>query len=143
MGDPELLQSVPPEQYPYGVIARLPRYTSIKAQVALHQYYDFVFGLYDHRHSQPDRPFALNEHFPQEDYTENWYYPRWREYIDNDVGDTTRLSWREFIELPTCHLEELVRFCAEEKVQKIRRKAQESVEMERFIAEFRKRPTGP
>lgn len=68
----------------------------------MYDLYESNYGIYEHRRTTASRPLASVAFHPQEDCNENsLLQTAIKVFIDNDIGNLTKLSLVDYLELPS------------------------------------------
>lgn len=96
-------------------VAALPRrLTSTDLQIVLRERYEQSHGIYDHNASTDPLALVLM-HWEEDAITSSTLRARMETFMDNRVGERFRLSFTEFLELPSYVCDLMIEVCTKRK----------------------------
>ena len=79
-----------------------PKLKAVAAQILLLDRYETIYGIYNHDHEDPARPWALVAMHEAEDVVSgSQLHERMEQFVEKEVHKWFGISWLEFIEQPT------------------------------------------
>lgn len=92
----------------------LPKLDSVDGRIVMQDLYETQYGIYNHIAKDPTRPLASVAFHDVEDINEgSMLEEAIRTYANRQIGEYTRLSLVEFLELPSDIVAMVIKICDE------------------------------
>lgn len=100
------------EQYQNDIMANIKKMGSIDTQISLRQYYETVFGVFDHPANEASRPMSVVALYDtEENGRTSLLRARIEQYIKSSVNKYTGLNLQEFLSMPREYVQWVFQFC--------------------------------
>lgn len=104
--------NVDPEVFIFKALESAPKLEGVDGQLYMYDLYESNYGLFNHLQRTIQKPLASVALHRGEDLTDSsGLAAALKVYIDNDIGGFTKLSFVEYLELPSHVLSVIVEQC--------------------------------